>query len=52
MQADVNRFMIIVFSKFAFMVSLRTLLNQTDSFIITGSLVLKTKPGIPAGAAG
>lgn len=41
MQVDVNRFIVIVFSKFAFAVSLRTLLNQIDNLVITGSMINK-----------
>ena len=41
MHADVSRFMLIVFSKFAWAVSLRTLLNQTDNLAITGSMMRK-----------
>jgi len=39
MHAEVSRFIVIVFSKLALELSLRTLKNQADNLIITGSMM-------------
>ena len=41
MQVEVNKFIAMVFSKFAFKVSFRTLKNQIANLVTTGSMINK-----------